>query len=76
MILRIEGAFWLDCLIFQPKGMLVKSEFVVGGLQSQTIFCGIYLSQHVSNLCISSFSSVIIIFFLIDNYISTLIDAH
>ena len=39
--------------------MLIKSEFVVGGLQSQTIFSEIYLSQHVSNLSISSFSSVI-----------------
>ena len=40
--------------------MLVKSEFVVGGLRSQTIFSGIYLPQHVSNLSISSLSSVII----------------
>ena len=55
---RMEPSSW-SVLIFQPKGRLFKSEFVVGGLQSKTIFSGIYLSQHVSNLCLSSFSSVI-----------------
>ena len=54
----MEPSSW-SVLIFQPKGRLFKSEFVVGGLQSKTIFSGIYLSQHVSNLCLSSFSSVI-----------------
>ena len=56
----MEGAIWLEYLNFQPWGKLVKSEFGVGGLQSQAIFSEfITITTCFEPLSLSSFSSVI-----------------